>query len=101
MTKRNIGQEILESIQAIKRGEGKCYPLDIPYDTRVIRARMNLGLSAFASLLGVSVRTVRYWEQGKRKPSGASRSLLLVATKRPEVLLEILRETSKKPAAHV
>jgi len=64
MKKRDIGQEILESIRAIKRGEGKQYRIDLPYDPKVIRERMNLGPSAFASLLGVSLRLARpkpYW----------------------------------------
>lgn len=94
MKKRDIGQEILESIQAIKRGEGKQYRVDLPYDPKAIREQMNLGPSAFASLLGVSLRTVQYWEEGKRQPSGASKALLAVAAKRPDVLLEIMKDTS-------
>jgi len=96
MTKRNIGQEILESIRSVKRGEGKKYTFDIPLDTKVIRERMNIGPSAFASLLGVSLRTVKYWEQGKRKPCGAAQSLLLVAAKYPEVLSDVLKEASSR-----
>ncbi len=97
MKKRDIGQEILESIRAIKRGEGKQYRIDLPYDPKAIRQQMNLGPSAFASLLGVSLRTVRYWEEGKRRPSGASKALLAVAAKRPDVLLEVMKETSVPP----
>jgi len=96
MTKRNIGQEILESIRSVKRGEGKKYTFDIPLDTKVIRERMNIGYSAFASLLGVSLGTVKCWEQGKRKPCGAAQSLLLVAAKYPEVLSDILKEVSSE-----
>ena len=93
MKKRDIGQEILESIRAIKRREGKRYRIDLPYDPKAIRERMQLGPSAFASLLGVSLRTVRYWEEGKRQPSGASKALLAVAAKRPDVLLEVMKDT--------
>lgn len=93
MKKRDIGQEILESIRAIKRGEGRQYRIDLPYDPKVIRERMNLGPSAFALLLGVSLHTVRYWEEGKQQPSGASKALLAVAAKRPDVLLEVMKDT--------
>ena len=95
MAKRNIGQEILDSIRSIRQGEGKSYIVNVPPDAKTIRERMNLGHSAFASLLGVSLRTVRYWEQGKCKPCGAAQSLLLVAEKHPEVLLDVLRGTYK------
>lgn len=94
MKKRDIGQEILDSIRAIKQGEGRQYTIDLPYDPKTIREQMNLGPSAFASLLGVSVRTVRYWEEGKQQPSGAAKALLAVAAKRPDVLLQVLKDTS-------
>ena len=96
MKTRDIGQEILESIRAIKRGEGRHYRIELPYSPKVIRERMNLGPSAFASLLGVSLRTVRYWEAGKQQPSGASRALLAVAAKRPDVLLDVMKDTVKR-----
>ncbi len=51
-----------------------------------IRLNMNMSQGAFADLLGVSRRTVQQWEQGRRKPSGAARSLLQIAEKRPDVL---------------
>jgi len=94
MKKRDIGQEILESIRAIKRGEGRQYRVDFPYDPKTVRKRMNLEPSAFASLLGVSSRTVRHWEEGRQKPSGASRVLLAVAAKHPDVLIEVVKEMS-------
>jgi putative transcriptional regulator len=100
MEKRDIGQEILDSIQAIQRGEGKQYQIDLPPDPKVVRERMHLGPSAFASLLGVSLRTVELWEAGKRQPSGPSKALLAVAAKRPEVLLEVLQGASSSALSH-
>ena len=85
--KRNIGQEILEGIRQLKRGEhGRV--VKVPSVTRI---RENTGLSQprFAALLGVSVRTLQEWEQGRRAPSGAARTLLLVAEKNPRALLEV------------
>jgi len=57
----------------------------------VARIRLNSGLSQadFAAVLGVSKRTLEQWEQGRREPSGAARTLLKIAEKHPEVLLEV------------
>ena len=57
----------------------------------VARARAATGLSqtAFAGLLGVSVRTLQEWEQGRKIPSGAAATLLKVAAKHPNVLKEL------------
>lgn len=85
MAKRDIGQEILDGIRAIKRGEGKRYEIEEP-DVKSIREQVGLSQSAFAALLGVSVRTLQDWEQGRRKPTGPARSLLRIAEKHPEAL---------------
>jgi putative transcriptional regulator len=86
-TKRNIGLEILKGIREIKRGEhGRV--VNIPSVTS-IRERTGLSQSRFAQLLGVSVRTLQEWEQGRRAPSGAARTLLLVAQKNPKALAEV------------
>lgn len=85
--KRNIGLEILRGIREIKRGEhGRV--VTVP---SVASARESTGLSQsqFARLLGVSVRTLQEWEQGRRTPSGAARTLLLIAAKNPRALREV------------
>ena len=75
--KRNIGQEILEGIRQLKRGEhGRV--MKVPSVT-TIREKTGLSQPRFAELLGVSVRTLQEWEQGRRAPSGAARTLLLIA----------------------
>ena len=53
------------------------------------RARVGLSQPQFARLLGVSVRTLQDWEQGRREPTGAARTLLRVAASHPGVLLEL------------
>jgi len=60
-------------------------------DTSVRAARAATGLSQaqFARLLGVSVRTLQEWEQGRKAPSGAAATLLRIAEKRPDVLKEV------------
>jgi putative transcriptional regulator len=94
MTDRNIGQEILEGIREIKRfkkGEIKLKTktLNEPSPPKTIRKKLRLSQSAFASLMGVSPRTIQDWEQGRRKPQGAAKSLLRIAEQHPEIFLEI------------
>ncbi len=86
--KRNIGLEILEGVREIKRGEyGRV--ITVPSITS-IREGTGLSRSRFARLLGVSVRTLQEWEQGRRVPSGAARTLLMIAAKNPGALLEVV-----------
>jgi putative transcriptional regulator len=85
--KRNIGAEILEGIREIKRGEhGRVTNLP---SVSSVRERTGLSQAKFAQLLGVSVRTLQEWEQGRRAPSGAARTLILIAQKNPLALLEV------------
>ena len=85
--KRNIGLEILEGIREIKRGDhGRV--TNVP-SVSSVRERTGLSQARFAQLLGVSVRTLQEWEQGRRAPSGAARTLLLIAQKNPRALLEV------------
>ena len=85
--KRNVGMEILEGLRQLKRGEiGRV--INVP-PVANIRERTGLSQAKFASLLGVSVRTLQEWEQGRRAPSGAARTLLMVAAKNPRALLEV------------
>ena len=86
-SKRNVGREILDGIRELKRGEyGRV--INIP-DVATVRAKTGLSQARFAALLGVSVRTLQDWEQGRRAPSGAARTLLLVAHKNPTALLDV------------
>jgi len=87
--KRDIGAELLQSVREMKAGKrGRVHQIAV---SPVIEARHKVGLSQaqFALLLGVSKRTLQDWEQGRRAPSEAAKSLLKVAEKRPEVLREI------------
>ena len=79
--KRNIGLEILEGLREIKRAEhGRV--TKVP-SVAGVRERTGLSQAEFARLLGVSVRTLQEWEQGRRSPSGAARTLILIAEKNP------------------
>jgi putative transcriptional regulator len=85
--KRSIGLEILRGLREIKRGDyGRI--TTIPSVTS-IREKTGLSQARFAQLLGVSVRTLQDWEQGRRAPSGAAKTLLMIADKNPRALLEV------------
>jgi putative transcriptional regulator len=89
-TQRNLGAELLESVRQMKAGRaGKIHQVDV---LPVVSVRIKSGLSqiAFAKLLGVSVRTLQDWEQGRRQPSGAAKTLIAIAERRPDVLKEIV-----------
>jgi putative transcriptional regulator len=84
---RDIGTEILQGLREIKRGEhGRTTVMP---NVATIREKTGMSQAQFAKLLGVSVRTLQDWEQGRRAPSGAARTLLLIASKNPQALLEV------------
>ena len=83
MTDRDIGAEILNGIREIKAHKAgqivlKTRELKEPASPQTIRAQLKLSQSAFAGLMGVSLRTVQDWEQGRREPSGPAQTLLLL-----------------------
>lgn len=81
--KRNIGEEILESIRDIKAGKGAAKEVIEP-EVRAVREKSGLSQSAFAALLGVSPRTLQDWEQDRGRPTGPARSLLRSRTNTPK-----------------
>lgn len=86
-SKRNIGREILAGLREIKHGEiGRV--INVP-KVSAIREKTGLSQARFASVLGVSVRTLQDWEQGRRAPSGAARTLLIMVDRNPAALLEV------------
>lgn len=88
-------EELLESVRqggAILRGEmapARTFRFDDD-DVRQLRERMQLSQPRFAAMLGISVGTLRNWEQGRRKPEGPARALLRVAAVHPEAVLDAL-----------
>lgn len=82
---RDLGADLLQSVQEMKAGKGQVV------FSPAIEARKQIGLSQsqFAALLGVSVRTLQGWEQGRKQPSGAARTLLVIARTNPEAILAV------------
>ncbi len=65
-------------------------------DVKRIRADYQMTQNDFAGLLGISVKTLRNWEQGRRHPQGAARVLLQVAAKHPKAVADIIRPLTTK-----
>jgi putative transcriptional regulator len=87
--KRDIGAELLEGVQEYKSGKGKRYNIKAVKDIQSVREGMQLSQMAFAGFMGVSIRTIQEWEQGRRKPSGAAQVLLTIAANYPEVFFKL------------
>lgn len=88
--KRDIGEEILEAIQDIKQDKGKRKIVESFEDVSHVRHELHLSQAAFSSLMGISMRTLQEWEQGRRKPRGPAVSLLRIAHKHPEAFIDLI-----------
>ncbi len=94
--KDELFNELVASVKeggAILRGEKKAsrsFSIE-PLEIKRIREGFDLTQEQFAALLGISVRTLRNWEQGRRVPEGPARVLLQVAARHPEALLDVIR----------
>lgn len=92
--KDELFQELVESLKqgaAIMKGTmepSRSYEFP-ETEVRALREQFGLSQDKFASLVGISVGTLRNWEQGRRKPEGPARVLLRVASRHPEALLDI------------
>ena len=65
-------------------------------DVAAIRDAYGLSQDKFASLLGISVRTLQNWEQGRRSPRGPARVLLRVAARHPDAVLDVVLPRAKR-----
>jgi putative transcriptional regulator len=89
-----FGKRLIKGLkEAVAVAKGETAPARVYADVDVakIRAKLKLSQSEFAALLDVSTRVVQDWEQHRKAPSGAARSLLKVAKKEPAALRGALR----------
>jgi putative transcriptional regulator len=100
--KKELFDELLESVReggAILRGEkepSRAFHLE-DTDVRSLREKHGLSQSKFAALMGISVGTLRNWEQGRRKPEGSARVLLKVVEKHPEAVFDSVSVRPRSP----
>lgn len=88
-SKRNIGEEDLQAIREIKAGGGRRFTVQVSQATEA-RIKQGQSQANFAAMIGVSVRTLQDWEQGRREPSGAAKALLKVAVAAPKTVRKVL-----------
>ena len=92
--KKELFDELLESVKqaaAIERGEMKpsrSFVVNRKNEVTVVRVKLGLSQNKFAALLGISSGTLKNWEQGRRRPTGAAKVLLRVAKRHPKIALE-------------
>lgn len=102
--KRAAFQELLTSVRQagrIRRGTLKPSRSAVfrPAVVSAVRARIGASQTEFALMIGVSVATLRNWEQGRRTPEGPAMALLRVAAKNPKAVAEALLSDTKRGAA--
>ena len=92
----DLFNELVASVReggAVLRGEKaatRTYTSDEP-DVAAIREEYGLSQAKFSALLGISVRTLQNWEQGRRHPHGPARVLLRVAARHPRAVLDTVK----------
>src|SRR5688572_26455236 len=91
-------RELVASVRQagrIRRGRLKPGRTSIfrPTDVKAVRAKLGASQTEFALMIGVSVATLRNWEQGRRTPDGPALALLRVAAKNPEAVADALHGT--------
>ena len=96
--KRQMFEELLGSVReggAILRGRKKPSRRTVIHASgvRVIRERTSLSQSEFASLIGVSVKTLQNWEQDRRRPTGPAATLLKIIAHEPRLAVEAIHQT--------
>ena len=83
-----LGLRLLKSVREMKAGQAARVTKIEPNEVVIARHSTGLSQAQFAEALSISKRTLQDWEQGRRAPSGAAQTLIRIAKKHPEVVLE-------------
>lgn len=78
--------ELLGAVREMKTGKPARVTQVRQMAAAEARTKVGMSQSQFAALLGVSIRTLQDWEQGRREPSGAAKTLLRIAVRMPEAI---------------
>jgi putative transcriptional regulator len=76
-------------IKSGKKSPSRVYEIKPP-EIKTVREKLHVSQNEFALMIGVSVRTLQNWEQGRRKPEGPAKALLRVASSNPRAVLDAL-----------
>ncbi|MCV4263734.1 helix-turn-helix domain-containing protein [Pseudomonas capsici] len=82
-------KDLLVSVRQMKAGKAARSTQVKLSSAAEARAKVGVSQNAFAQLLGVSLRTLQDWEQGRRQPTGAAQTLLRIASQHPEALRDL------------
>ena len=102
--KKAAFEELLSSVRQagrIRRGAQRASRVTEfrPANVRAVRGKLGASQSEFALLIGVSVATLRNWEQGRRTPDGPALALLRVAARNPKAVIDALHSETRRGAA--
>ncbi|MBC1746901.1 helix-turn-helix domain-containing protein [Listeria seeligeri] len=87
-----MGVEIEENLEVYKKQNNNCDIQEVKYyspgEIKKIRHKLNMSQRVFAKVMGSSVRAIEYWENGKKKPSGAANRLLQLLEMDPNFIVD-------------
>ena len=103
MNKKNFDmllESMREGAQILhgKRAPSRRFVVDKKEDVQFVRQTFHVSQDVFARFMGVSVGTLRNWEQGRRRPTGAARVLLTMAVRQPELFRTAVQENCPEMA---
>lgn len=91
LTGEELGNKLLKSVQEMKAGKAARATQIAPNEVAAARLKTGLSQAMFAQALQISPRTLQEWEQGRREPSGAAKTLIQIAFRHPEIIHEGLQ----------
>jgi len=91
----NLGVAALEAVRKMKRGEGQFRvhnPVPGSAEIAALRGRLELTQAEFAARFGLGLDALRQWEQGRRAPDGAAKTLLALIAVDPKTVEKLVKK---------